>query len=610
MDKRDAQLKKSKITGELAEVAMGSRPGDMIIRGGKLVNVLTAQIEENIDVIIYKGFIALTGDASNHPVGDETEIIDASGLYILPGLIDSHMHVESSMIDLVSFAAGILPHGTTTICPDNHEMTNVLGLKAVELFKKTADNLPLNVYPAMPVCVPSIPGMEDAGASVGAEEVEKAYKEGWAELQGEQMNFPGVIFSDPHVHAITSEGIRHDRVLTGHYASPDLNGGLNAFIASGMTACHESTAADEALVKASRGMYVQQRYGTAWLDLPNLVSAFLDNPEIDTRMFTMVTDDVTPSTIAEEGHLVRVLRKAVSLGVPPVKAVQMVTINAAQLLDKSRIIGSVSPGRYADILIVDNLEEFNMKRVISNGISVAENGVLTYKLPSYSYPEWALKTVHINEQTADDFMIAVPKGKTGENVRVKVIRLIPGMVYTKEEIHSMPASGGYIEADAGRDIAKLAVIYRHEKEIAEEYKRGMGFVTGLTLKPGCAYASTVSHDCHNLLVAGTDDNAMALAANTLKEAGGGLAVVIDNKVEALMPLPFAGLMSLKSVEDASAELGAVEDAIRKAGCPHDSVEMTISLLGLIVLGDLHLSNRGLVELKEGNPPRFVSLFAD
>ena len=610
MDKKKAELKKSQITMELASVAMGHKPGDIIIKGGKLVNVLTSCIEENIDVIIYKGFIALVGDATNHPVGTDTAVIDAKGKYIMPGLVDSHMHVESSMIDLVSFAAAVLPHGTTTICPDNHEMTNVLGLKAVELFKKTAENLPLNVYPAMPVCVPSIPGMEDAGASIGSQEVDKAYSEGWAELQGEQMNFPGVIFSDPHVHAITGQGINHDRVLTGHYASPDLNSGLNAFIASGMTACHESTAADEALIKASRGMYVQMRYGTAWLDLPNLVPSFLDKPDIDTRMFAMVTDDVTPSTIAEEGHLVRVLRKAVSLGVPPLKAIQMVTINAAQLLEKSRIIGSVSPGKYADILLVDNLEEFKMNRVISNGISVAENGVLTYKPDLYDYPQWALNTVHINEQSAADFKIASPAGKDDSDIKVRVIRLIPGMVYTKEEIHTMKASDGKIEADPGRDIAKLAVIYRHENEVSEEHKKGLGFVTGLTLKPGCAYASTVSHDCHNLLVAGTDDNAMALAVNTLKQSGGGLAVVIDNRVEALMPLPFAGLMSLKSVEDASSELKNVENAIKKAGCPHDSVEMTISLLGLIVLGDLHLSNRGYVQLKDGNPPEFVSLFSD
>ncbi len=610
MGKKFIHIDKSYISGELASVAMGRIPGDMIIRGGKLVNVLTAVIEDNIDVIVYKGYIALVGDASNHPAGEGTEIIDAEGLYIIPGLIDSHMHVESSMIDLVSFAAGILPHGTTTICPDNHEMTNVLGLKAVELFKKSAENLPLKVYPAMPVCVPSIPGMEDAGASIGAEEVKKAYDEGWAELQGEQMNFPGVVFSDPHVHAITAEGLRQGKVLTGHYASPDLNGGLNAFIASGMTACHESTEPDEALVKASRGMYVQQRYGTAWLDLPNLIPAFMDNPHIDTRMFTMVTDDVTPATIAGEGHLVRVLRKAVELGVPPVKALQMVTINAAQLLDKSRLIGSVSPGKSADILIVDNLENFNMKRVISCGITVAENGYLTCEIPSYRYPEWALNTIHIPVQKASDFAVKVPEGNKGEAVKARVIRLIPGMVYTKEEIIEIFPSDGMIEADAGRDIAKLAVIYRHEKVIPEKNRKAMGLVSGLSFREGSAYASTVSHDCHNMLVIGNDDNAMALAANTLRETGGGLAVVADGKVQAVMPLPFAGLMSLKSVGEAAEELREIENAIRNAGCQHDSVEMTISLLGLIVLGELHLSNRGLVQLKEGNPPRFVSLFVE
>jgi adenine deaminase len=607
MDFKTALIKHSEISRELAAVAMGQLPGEIIIRNGKLVNVLTTLIEDNTDVIMYGGFIAFVGDASDHPVDKNTRIIDAEEKYIIPGLIDSHMHVESSMIDLRSFAAGILPHGTTTICPDNHEMTNVFGLKAVELFHKTAEDLPLNVLTAMPVCVPSIPGMEDAGAQIGAAEVNTAYKNGWAELQGEQMNFPGVIFGDPHVHSITAEGLKADKVLTGHYASADLNRGLNAFIASGMTACHESTSSDEALMKVSRGMYVQQRFGTAWLDLPNLIPAFLENPDMDTRMFTMVTDDVTPVTIAEEGHLIRVLREAVKLGVPAVKALQMVTVNAAQLLEKTRWIGSVSPGKSADILLVDDIRDFNISLVISNGIEVARDGKLSIEIPPYEYPEWALNSVNIKKLNADDFIIAAP---SDEAVEARVIRLIPGMVHTKEESAVLSPVEGQIQVHGIDDLAKIAMLYRHKASITDEDRKAFGLLRGLTLKPRTAIATTVSHDCHNLLVIGTDDGAMALAANTLKKSGGGITVVQNGKVSALLALPFAGLMSLKPIAEVSNELKLVEQAIASAGCPHDSVEMTISLLGLIVLGELHLSNKGLVRLVDGEPPCFVDLFKE
>ena len=603
MDQKTADLKRSGITRDLAAVAMGQLKGDLLVKNTKLVNVLTGLIEENIDIITFGEFIAFVGDASNHPSPDT--VIDGDGRYLIPGLIDSHMHVESSMIDLPSFAAGILPHGTTTICPDNHEMTNVFGLKAVELFHKTAEGLPLNVFPAMPVCVPSIPGMEDAGASISAEDVEQAYSRGWSELQGEQMNFPGVIYGDSHVHSITAEGLKASKTLTGHYASEDLNSGLNAFIASGMTACHESTSAGEARMKAARGMYVQQRYGTAWLDLPQLVPAFLDNPEMDTRMFTMVTDDVTPVTIAEEGHLIRVLREAVRLGVPAVKAVQMVTINAAQLLNKAGWIGSIAPGKAADMVLVDDLNHFNITRVISNGTVVAVDGKLTVSISKYDYPEWALNSIHLDPVKPEDFIIEAP---SADAVEARIIKLIPGMVYTKEESEEMVPSNGFIEGDVERDIAKMAVFYRHAAEIPEADRKSMALLRGLTLKPHSAFATTVSHDSHNLLVIGSSDTAMAAAANGLIETGGGMAVVVDGKINAVLPLPFAGLMSLDPIEKVASQLKEVEKALKRAGCPHDSVEMTISLLGLIVLGELHLSNKGLVRLADGEPPKFVSLF--
>lgn len=590
------------VTRDMAAVAMGFLPADLIIKNGKLINVNTSQIQPGIDIAIKHGFIALVGNADHVLADENTKIVDANGRYLAPGFIDSHMHIESTMVDIRSFAAGILPHGTTTICPDNHEITNVFGLKAVELFHKAAEGLPLKVFLAMPVCVPSIPGFEDAGATITAEEVAKAYEEGWAQLQGEQMNFPGVIYGDPNTHAITAASLKAGIILTGHYASLELNKGLNAFIASGMNACHESTTAEATLKRAQLGMYPQQRYGTAWLDMPNTIKAITENPGIDTRFFSMVTDDVTPATVAYEGHLVRVVREAIRQGVNPITAIQMVTINTAQLLEKARYIGTISPGRAADILILSDLVNVTIDEVYADGVLVSKDGKMVVELPRYDYPEWALKSVHLNKLTEKDFAIPASGKET-----VRVMRVYPGMVHTTEEFAEMTPVNGGLQSDPSKDIAKIAIFYRHQEKEGLTGTKGLGFMTGATLKPNTAFASTVSHDCHNLMVLGTDDKAMAVAGNALIEAGGGFAVVVDGQIEAIMPLPLAGLMSLEPVAVAAKQVRAVEDAIKKAGCPADSVEMTLSLLGLIVLEELHLSNKGLVELKPGQPPKFVDL---
>ncbi len=594
------------ITKELAGVAMGRIPADLILKNGTLVDVCTARMVPHTDIAVYRGYIALVGNA-DHVAGDEkTRVVEVEGKYLTPGLIDSHMHVESSMVDLRSFAGAVLPHGTTTICPDIHEITNVLGMEALDLFKKSADPLPLKVLTAMPVCVPSLPGMEDAGAQIHPRDVASAYASKAAFLQGEQMNFPGVIFGDPTVHEITAKGIQANKILTGHYAGEDLNAGLNAYVASGIIADHETTTPQGALSRARLGMYVQMRYGTAWLDLPQLIRSVLEDPGMDTRFYTMVTDDVTPATIVEKGHLVRVLRKAIQLGLNPVTALQMVTINAAQLLEQSRWIGSLTPGRAADILVVDNLSEFTIEQVYSDGLLVAEQGELTLELPGVDYPESALNTVCLESLSPEDFTIAVP-GR--DRVSARVIRLVPGRVNTLQEKADFFPEKGCLKADPERDLAKAALFYRHAPKKDATGSRGLGFVAGTQFKPGTAYASTVSHDCHNLLVVGTDDAAMALAANTLIQSQGGICIVDQGKVVAHLPLPFGGLMSLEPAQLVARGVNEVEAALETIGCPHKSFEMTMSLLGLVVLGELRLSNRGLVELMDG-PPAFVDLILE
>ena len=591
------------ITRELAAVAMGHRPADLILKGGRLVDVCTARIRSDCDLVVYRGHIALVGNSKHIQTDGRTTVVDVEGKHLCPGLIDSHMHVESSMVDLPSFAAGVLPHGTTTICPDIHEITNVLGMRALELFKESAEALPLKVLTAMPVCVPSLPGMEDAGATITPEDVADAYARGLAFLQGEQMNFPGVVYGDETVHHITRNGLISDKVLTGHYAGDDM-AGLNAYVAAGMTADHETTTAQGAMARAQLGMYVQQRYGSAWLDLPNLITAITENPGLDTRFFTLVTDDVTPATIASDGHLVRVLRKAIQLGCNPIVALQMATINAAQLLGQGGWIGSLTPGRAADILIVDSLSEFKVSQVYSDGALVAEAGTLAVAVPEYVYPEWAVNTVHLSPMAPDDFSIPCPEGSA---VRARVIGLVPGRVHTFSGEARVPAANGRILTDPEKDIAKAAMVYRHSSGTDGEGTKALALVSGTGFGPGTAYASTVAHDSHNLLVVGMDDEAMALAANTLIASKGGLVVVTGNEVKAHLPLPLGGLMSLESVASTAQGVMAVEDALADAGCDHPAFEMTMSLLGLVVLGELRLSNRGLVEMKDGTPPKFVDL---
>ena len=593
------------VTRDLVATAMGREPADLIIRNGRLVNVNTAQMQDGIDIAVRHGFIAFVGDAAHIPGGSGTTVVDAAGRYLLPGFVDTHLHVESSMVDVRSFARAVLPEGTTTIACDNHEITNVFGLRAMELFHAAAQGLPLKVLVAMPVCVPSIPGFEDAGATITAREVSAAYRRGWAQLQGEQMNFPGVIFGDPEVHAILAASLQAGVVLTGHYASPEIDRGLPAFVAAGITACHEGTTAQDALRRAQLGCYAQQRYGTAWLDMPHTIRAVTERPGLDTRFFTLITDDATPATLVRDGHMSRAVRAAIAEGVSPITAVQMATLNAAQLLERSRWIGTIAPGRAADILIVSDLVRVLIDQVYADGVLVAERGEMVVDILPFSYPAWAMRSVHVDPLRGDDLRIP----HRGPTARARVMRVVPGKVHTEQEIMEIPVRDGALQADPARDLSKVAVFYRHEPREGATGTKGFGFVTGLGFRAHVAFGSTVAHDSHNLMVLGTDDDDMVVAANEVIRLGGGMVVVIAGRVRAAVPLPLAGLMSLESADVVAGQVEDLEAALRDAGCPAPHIEMTLSLLPLIVIPELRLTNRatGLVELAPGEPPRFVEL---
>ncbi len=418
------------------------------------------------------------------------------------------------------------------------------------------------------------------------------------------MNFPGVIHGDDHVHSIIKASHDAGVVLTGHYSSLEIDQGLNAFAATGINCCHEVTTAESVLKRSELGFYSQLRYSSAWLDLPNTIKAYTDNPGLDSRFMAICTDDINASTIVTEGQMDRAVRTAIRNGVPPITAIQMATLNPAQLLEKARWIGSIAPGRAADILIVSDLVNLIIDEVYSDGVLVAKNGIMTVDFTPYKYPEFALKTMHLESLKPKDFEIAV---NTDEPVRIRAIEVVPGMVHTIEKVKKMHPINRKLVADVSRDLAKAFIFYRHQPQEGLTGSCGYGIIAGTKLNFNCAYASTVSHDCHNLLVIGTSDEAMTLAANEVIKAGGGIAIVVDGEVDALIELPMAGLMSIEPIEVAAKKITAVEQALKKAGCPYDSFEMTLSLLGLIVIEELHLSNKGLVELKSNAPLKFVDL---
>ena len=596
--------KLSDVTLDLTAVAMGTKAADLLIKNGNLVNVNVGYIQENIDVAVSHGFIAYVGRNAEIMTDEHTKVVDATGRYIVPGFIDGHMHIESSMLDPRNFACGVLPNGVTTICPDNHEITNVLGLKAVKLFHDVMEGVPIKCMIAMPVCVPALPGLENAGAVITAWEVAAAYEKGWAQLQGEQMNFVGMILGDKKVHEINKATLKAGVVATGHYPSHDLEKGLNAFIASGQNACHELTDKAGAIRRAELGMYAQMRYGTAGYDMPNAIKAYTDNPGIDDRFFCMVTDDVDPATVYHDGQLLRVVRTAIKQGVPPIKAIQYVTINVAQMLEKARWIGSISPAKAADILIVSDLTEMVIDQVYSDGVLVAENGKMTVNVPPYDYPEWALHTVFLDKITPDFFKISAEGIK---NPKVRIMDCIPNELVIPEKIIEMQAVDDELKADPDQDLAKIFDIYRHYPDYGTAGTHGAGFIRGVGMRANCAYASTVAHDSHNMMVVGTSDEAMCLAANALIESEGGIAVVVDGKLAYVMELPLAGLMTLESAEVAAAQVLKVEKAIADTGCPHSKMEMTLSFAALPVLEELHITNRGYVLLKDGKEPELVPL---
>ncbi len=574
----------------LVDVAMGRTPADMVIRNGQWVNVYSGEVIKGTDFAVSAGRFAFVGADASHTIGDDTEIIDAGGRYVMPGLCDAHMHVESGMVTVAEFSRAVIPHGTTSMFVDPHEIANVLGLDGVRLMHDEAMDMPINVFVQMPSCVPAAPGLEHAGAELGVDDVTEAMN--WPNIigLGEMMNFPGVAAGDAKMMGEIAATQAAGKTVGGHYASPDLGNAFHAYAAGGPADDHEGTRMEDAIARVRQGMRAMMRLGSAWYDVAEQVKA-VTQEGLDPRNFILCTDDSHSGTLVNDGHMNRVVRHAISQGLAPVTAIQMATLNTAQHFGLERELGSIAPGRRADLIVTSDLPTLPVEMVIARGKILAEHGNLNIELPHQTYPDFAKQTVHLGKQlAAEDFDIEGPAGAT--SVQARVIGVIENQAPTKALTRDVPVVEGMAVSDLDRDICQIALVERHKGTGGVVN----GFVSGFGYNKNCAVASTVAHDCHHMIVVGTDKDDMAQAANRLGEVGGGIVVIADGKELALVELPIAGLMSDERAEVVAGKAQAMVDAMAQCGCTLNNAYMQHSLLALTVIPELRISDIGIVDV--------------
>jgi adenine deaminase len=576
----------------LVDVAAGRTPADLVVRRGQWVNVHSGEVVPETDLAIAAGRFAYCGPDASHCIGPDTVVVEAEGRYLAPGLCDGHMHVESGMLTVTEFARAVVPHGTTSMFIDPHEIANVLGMAGVRLMHDEAAGLPLNVFVQMPSCVPSAPGLEIAGAELGPKEVAEAMA--WPNIigLGEVMNFPGVAGGDGKMLGEIAATMAAGKTIGGHYASPDLGPAFHAYAAGGPADDHEGTRAVDAVARVRQGMKAMLRLGSAWYDVAEQIRAVTEHG-IDPRNFILCTDDCHSGTLVEDGHMDRVVRHAISRGVKPVTAIQMATLNTAEHFGLARELGSIAPGRRADFLIVSNLAELAIDAVYARGAEAAKDGRLALQMPRFAYPASAKSTVHMKrDMRAADFCAAAPAG--ANRVRARVIGVIENQAPTKALEFDLPVRDGLMQADLGQDVCHIALVERHRATGGVTN----GFVSGFGYDKPCAIASTVAHDSHHMIVVGTDRNDMAAAANRLREVGGGVTVWSRGKELALVELPIAGLMSDEPAEIVAKKAAGVMAAMAKCGCQLNNAYMQHSLLALVVIPELRISDKGLVDVRK------------
>jgi adenine deaminase len=558
-------------------VARGIRKADLVLKGGRIVNVFSGEIYR-ADVAIHKGTIAGLGEYKGK------KSIDVASKLILPGLIDSHVHLESSMLTPAEFAKAVLPNGTTAVVADPHEIANVLGEKGITYILKASEDLPLDFYFMLPSCVPATP-LETSGARLKTADLLPFLKHGRVLGLAEMMNYPGVLSGDAEV--LQKLRSFSGQIIDGH--APGLSGkDLSAYVGTGITSDHECTSADEAREKMRLGMTIFIREGSAAKDMEALLPAVT---VANSRFFCFATDDFQPGDL-KNGSINELVKKAIRLGLDPMTAVRMATINPARHFGLKRK-GAVLPGYDADLVIIDSFDDFGVVMVFKQGKLVAKSDTCVIPCKS-SHHEQTKRTVRIRPITEQDIRI---KAKTGH---ARVIELIPDQIETKHSVLPVSAQSGFVFSDTERDILKLMVIERHKAT----GNIGLGLVKGFGLRSG-AIAGTVAHDSHNIIAAGVSDDDILVAVSEIRKLQGGLVVVHNKKVLAEIPLPVAGLMSDKPLSYVVEKLSEIEVAVKELGVKIKHPFGILSFLALPVIPELKLTDKGLVDV---NQFKFVDLF--
>jgi adenine deaminase len=551
-------------------VARGDEPADLVLGGGRVLSVFTGELLD-ADVAVSGEHVAGIGRY------DGRTRVDASGLILLPGFIEGHMHLESTKLMVDQFARAVLPWGTTTVVIDPHEIANVFGLDGVRAILEASGQVPLDLFVMVSSCVPAS-RFESSAATVEADEIARFLREQPGALGvAEMMDFPAVVRGDEEALAKVEAADRAGRHIDGH--APGLSGpALCAYLAAGVGSDHECTTYEEALEKRRLGMWIMIREGSAARNVEALLPLVL---RYGPRNCILCTDDREPDQLLAEGHVNDVMRKAVALGCPPADAVVMGTLHAARYHRLHRH-GAVAPGYLADVVAVEDLERFEAVKVWKRGKLVAEEG-RAVDIPSVTAPDWMRDSVRVPRLSARDF-------RAQADGPVRVIGVRPGEIVTRALVAEPARRHDELVADPVRDLAKVAVVERHR----DTGRIGVGFVSGFELRRG-ALASTHAHDAHNIVVVGVDDGDMAAAVNRLAELGGGQVVVEGGRPLAEVPCPIGGLLSDLAAEDVAASVEAADGAARSLGVTLASPFMAMSFLALSVIPELKITDRGLVD---------------
>ncbi len=574
-------------TKKLISASLGEIDADIILRGGKIVNVYTREILES-DIVIADDKIVHVGNQSKDFVGKNTVIKEIKGKFVCPGLIDSHIHIESSMLTLTEFTKTVVPHGTTTAVIDPHELVNIMGSSGLDLLISEASLLPIRYLIEAPSCVPSLPGFETSGAIIDSNEIGKLMQKKEIFGLGEMMNYPGLLLRLDEVIRKVDSAKKMDKVIEGH--APLLkNKELQAYIAAGIFSDHEATTAEEVVEKLRLGMRIQIREGSFAKDLERIFSTLKDY-SIDTRNILIASDDRNPSDLYEKGHLDYTYRLLIKSGVNPLEAIQMLTINPALHLKLQDEIGGIAPGKSADVIVVDNLENFNVLTTIAKGRIIYDNGELAESYREITYPADISNTLLNLEVPSKEELIL--RSSVQERTHVRVIGITEHSLITEKLEAALSVENGSIIPDIDEDILPVVVINRH----TTEKKIGRGFVSGFGIK-NAAIASTVVHDCHQLICVGTDYDLIIDAIKILKDSNGGQVIVTPDLIT-LLPLEFAGIMSFSPIREVVTQQQTLHKALNLIKPKIKDPFMALSFIALPVIPHLKITDHGLVDVDE------------